>query len=797
MVSAWASVDEMLDAERFCITLICETDSVNLSDIKINVYSAQLEYSDAESGYEEYVETLAFSVLTDETGSVSFYRPSDSFSITICVDTLPENYGIVDKHTCFFNATETAYSGRLSEISEVSVTRENDQLFPALFDANGNVLLADAKIVLPEQDSIDRTSLTIDEDERLILYNENVRIEVCGEEFIVIDRVEYKYETLIDRETFLLNKGFITEEEYKKKITFYLASDSLDAHTAEEALFIQHIVQGDGVSMMSELETAESSSLASITYATSDNGYFRVYYDTNDSYDGIPMTREIAKNVANAFEAIDTFFCTTMGFYRPYSSRTDNYYKVVITSDIDNPGETRSEVSESDRSAYTVIHCLLALTYDALEGILAHEYMHAIMIRYGIKGDSADIKWMHECFATWAGLEYDDDSYPTYISEYVNMFLDTLGYSLDFVTVEESLKGREYGSVLFAKYIEQTMGGYSTIKYIIESCDGTDDPLEDIDNSLQDLGYSLADAFAGCATFNYNVNYFYSEAPDDEEEWVFPEEKYTKQAPYTVTNWGISPLASHYHVFVPIQNTSATLTITIDYTSLPDAQNARLKGVRVDTNGGHHAFSSSISSNRSTISYSGFGGTNAQKYVLIPVNGSATSSMQYNLTATVKYTPKNGAIYSFKNVATGKYMNVHYGLDQNNVNVYQWTKDGSVEQNFKLTQNENGHYLIRAMCSSNGSNRVLDIVKSSGQVVAGCNVQIYTAVDPTAQEWKLYHVGNGRYKIVPNANTNVALTVYGTSNGSASGTTSTSAGNIYLSTYSGASNQLWELVPVT
>lgn len=165
---------------------------------------------------------------------------------------------------------------------------------------------------------------------------------------------------------------------------------------------------------------------------------------------------------------------------------------------------------------------------------------------------------------------------------------------------------------------------------------------------------------------------------------------------------------------------------------------------------------------------------------------------------------RDETVVRFKNVGSGKYLNVHYGQDANEVNVYQWTADGSVEQTFKLRYNEEEDcYLIGAMCSSNGNGRVLDIVKSGGQVQAGCNVEIYNATDPVAQQWQFWYRGNGKYAIIPIANVNTLLTAYGDSNGSSGGTDPTDAGNVYLSaaptssTIAATDYQLWEIEEVT
>ena len=90
--------------------------------------------------------------------------------------------------------------------------------------------------------------------------------------------------------------------------------------------------------------------------------------------------------------------------------------------------------------------------------------------------------------------------------------------------------------------------------------------------------------------------------------------------------------------------------------------------------------------------------------------------------------------------------------------------------------------------------RVLDIYKTNGRVENDNNVQIYRNVDPIAQEWLIIPVSRFHYKIVPRSNPALALTSYGSSNGSASGKSATSAGNVFVSTYTGNNpNQLWQI----
>ena len=93
--------------------------------------------------------------------------------------------------------------------------------------------------------------------------------------------------------------------------------------------------------------------------------------------------------------------------------------------------------------------------------------------------------------------------------------------------------------------------------------------------------------------------------------------------------------------------------------------------------------------------------------------------------------------------------------------------------------------------------RVLDICKTNGRVENGNNVQIYTNVDPKAQEWLILPVDADNFRIVPRSNMRLSLTSYGSDSGTASGRTSASAGNVFVSTYTGNNpNQLWQIYKI-
>lgn len=152
----------------------------------------------------------------------------------------------------------------------------------------------------------------------------------------------------------------------------------------------------------------------------------------------------------------------------------------------------------------------------------------------------------------------------------------------------------------------------------------------------------------------------------------------------------------------------------------------------------------------------------------------------------------SGTIYNIKNVNSGKYLNVHNGVDANGTNVYQWTKDGSAEQNFKVIYSAaTDSYKFYAMCSSSGNGRVVDILNHGNPLANGQNVNLWTEESAIAQQFVIIPLGQGQYRIACKYNTALYLTANGTSNGTSTGTSSSSAGNVYISGYVESMTQHW------
>lgn len=164
---------------------------------------------------------------------------------------------------------------------------------------------------------------------------------------------------------------------------------------------------------------------------------------------------------------------------------------------------------------------------------------------------------------------------------------------------------------------------------------------------------------------------------------------------------------------------------------------------------------------------------------------------------------QSGKVYKIRNKETGKYLNVNYGTDANGTNVTQFTGDGSIEQKWKAVQNSNGTWKFYAMCSSNGTNRVLDVIRdngsSSGNISSGNNIDIWAPNDATAQNWTLAYQNNGAFFIwLAASNYSLLIVSYGTGNGSGAGKSSTSNGNVFLSDgqYNSNRHPYWEFIEV-
>ncbi len=189
----------------------------DLSGIDIKVYRAELTYAD-DSGYSSYSETLAFTVTTDASGKVSFVRPSEQFSITIDLNTLPSGYGI-KQHTAFFFQKNKSYTVSVLEINNIGIVRERDNWYAKLFAKDQTVIYAPTEVKVDEKASYHKNELRINTTYRVTATSGNKSAKT-----VVVDSKKYDYKYRMNG--VLWSRGLITEGEYLVSLLDFLESDA-------------------------------------------------------------------------------------------------------------------------------------------------------------------------------------------------------------------------------------------------------------------------------------------------------------------------------------------------------------------------------------------------------------------------------------------------------------------------------------------------------------------------------------------------------------------------------------------
>ena len=144
--------------------------------------------------------------------------------------------------------------------------------------------------------------------------------------------------------------------------------------------------------------------------------------------------------------------------------------------------------------------------------------------------------------------------------------------------------------------------------------------------------------------------------------------------------------------------------------------------------------------------------------------------------------------YNIISKSSGIYLEVLNGVISNGANVQINLKSGEMNQKFIFKKLENDNFGIikndiYEISSKLSTNMILDI--SEGSIKDGANVQIWADSNVSQQKFEVSNVGAGLYKII-SKKSGKALTV------NLSGTSNSS--NVYQSTYKESSNQLWKII---
>ena len=151
--------------------------------------------------------------------------------------------------------------------------------------------------------------------------------------------------------------------------------------------------------------------------------------------------------------------------------------------------------------------------------------------------------------------------------------------------------------------------------------------------------------------------------------------------------------------------------------------------------------------------------------------------------ASYTLTYNTTSFFTFKNIGTGRYLNIYGNKKANNTNVDIYSWDGTTGQKFKLSKSGSG-FRMTAQCATS---KALNVYGNSAK--NGSNVCLWSPTGHTTQQFTFEY--NSTYKafIIRSVNNkNLVLTATGSKNSS----------NVCLKTYqAGNKNQLWGTSAIT
>ena len=142
-----SSIPTHAEVVQSSVTGRITTDSSrDLSGIEIRVYSAiPVPCNENNSGTLYFGELYSFSVFTDEIGGFSFVKPSNYCSLSIVLESLPDNYG-VSCQTQFLPPHRTFVDIVIKQVHKVETSLVDGIISPSFFSEEGIPLLASYSI---------------------------------------------------------------------------------------------------------------------------------------------------------------------------------------------------------------------------------------------------------------------------------------------------------------------------------------------------------------------------------------------------------------------------------------------------------------------------------------------------------------------------------------------------------------------------------------------------------------------------------------------------------------------------
>lgn len=515
---AFASESKNITTNMFELALYADAsvkssqNKVDLSGIKVDVYSSELTGFDEKSSLSEFTHNYAFSVYTDSKGIVRFSRPSDEMLILIDVATLPRNTGIAIS-TKFYRKDIAQDKLPVSKVDNIVIEKdfasENDYYVNAYNEEGTRI----------------NVEYSLTEKSNEVIRNNRI---VCMEARV----------------------GDITETcEYAIPVC---TDNTVEVQCVEN---IQELLNEKGAT---DLLSPDD-----FTYKRS-YGHFLICYNSSSNTTPVFIT-----SLASALQATDNSLVNGLSLSRPRSNTqgATQYYVFVLDSEHADGRPAGCTMYESSgvRVSYITFYGITNLN-NALtlkqQGTVAHEYMHAITNTY-----SGNVPvWFREAWANWAIVRVTgiDSLQDTSVDDYLSITYKS------FLGEEHS-----YGKMLMPLYIEQNYG-VTAVANSIKNLANTTSAISAISNALPSgvtfqsifpdfMGYNYAPNY-------FYDTYLDSWSDHPYISWNYPLNGYPNDA-YGGT---INSYAAHYREFDVPTSGSYNLDITIRITDNPMSLSGRI-----------------------------------------------------------------------------------------------------------------------------------------------------------------------------------------------------------------------------
>lgn len=619
LFSTIISTSALETVQTFTGKIISDTD-IDLSGIEVKIYSSEPVYD--ESGkLAYYAETYDRSIYTNSIGVFSFTKPTAYCSYTINVETLPAGYGI-SKHTQFIVPSRLDDTVTAAPIATAETALDGDSIMVTFADESGNVLYTDYEVIPDNAGAISTGEIgSMTEAESIMTYSALKELDsytysgtivTNGKNFRYSEEYDLSDFSEINKADFLYSKGVISEDE---KYEFYVNYNN-------EQIYSEHqnsklLSQIDSLTYQTDYSVVFDSDLdVEIKKNNSVVYRFRIFYDSNFlSY------IQLNETIKPSCTAIYNYFIESASLLAPtmYTDENgDQYFPIYIVNDGDIGDDLGRTIYIPDSNCIKIVLTTnTALASASNCHTLAHEFMHAITRTY--IGAVSIEKWFLESLACMAAIVFLENT-ATNTRSQIRFYKQNCDISI--FTGEEYYKDISYGAVLYPLYIYTEMGGWSTIRQILDNC--TNNPYLAISSASNVPSYSYA--FAAMAAYNYNTGKYYEDYGGD--SWGYVKE-YERHLVNSFNN-SVNPMATKYEVY---NSAGHDMTLTLQVTS-GSTSGLIYKKICQSTSGDTVISTVVPSSGRITIA--NFGDSDCENLILAVVNSVYTNSViSYSITPSL------------------------------------------------------------------------------------------------------------------------------------------------------------------